>query len=163
MILNVILVPNSNALTKNQKIVIKQCKDSSNFFSSKNIEIISCGILGVESSFGLEKNGDNGSSFGVMQIQLSTANYMLKKQNIKLSNKDLKYLLISDNKFNLLIGQLYIEYLLKKFDNNINKAVLAFNVGPSNVRKYGLQHDPQNYLQRYDNSIKLLLKNHFFK
>ena len=36
---------------------------------------------------------------------------------------------------NMLAGTLYIRYLQKKFDNDIQKTVIAYNEGPTKIRR----------------------------
>lgn len=109
-----------------------------------------------ESSAGVHKVGDDNTSFGILQIKLSTARWHLEKNGIKLSDESLKYLLINDNKYSIMLACSYFNYLLKQNGGDYSKAVLSYNVGLSKVRKYGLLFDPNNYLVKFNKNYKLI-------
>lgn len=112
----------------------------------------------IESSAGISKIGDDETSFGILQIKLTTAKWFLEKNDIYLSNKLLKEYLINDNKFSIVVACSYLNYLLYKNKGDMSKAVLSYNVGLSNVRKNGLNFDPNNYLIKFNIYKKLIDK-----
>jgi soluble lytic murein transglycosylase len=109
------------------------------------------GVLMQETLAGkLGRIGDDGRSFGVMQVQLATAKFMIKKKlfNFYGTDKQLAQALRYDDDFNIMVGSRYIKYLIGYYHGDIKKAVLAYNVGPGNVNKHGLKFDPNHYRRR---------------
>lgn len=51
------------------------------------------------------------------------------------------------DEFNIIISCLYLKFLDKICDSH-EEAVLSYNVGLTNVIKYGLTHDPNDYLNK---------------
>lgn len=145
----------SFSLTKSQKNTIILCKETSEFFDVDDIVPVLCGI---ESSFGINKTGDNGKSHGIMQIRFSTAKWILSKNNLHFEDSMLLKLLY-DDKFNIMIGCTYLRYLIKTFKGDKNKAILAYNVGVTNVKRYGINFDPNEYLDKF-HRIKLEINNY---
>ena len=81
----------------------------------------------VESSF--DKNAQsNKGAVGLMQITLSTAEYIAKRLNI--NEYDLQ-----DENINVRFGCYYLRYLIDKF-KNIETAICAYNAGEGNVSKW---------------------------
>jgi len=152
----ILVIPNILfALTVDQKAVIKECYNESLFFGLEEVIPVICLI---ESSAGISKIGDDETSFGILQIKLTTAKWFLEKNDIYLSNKLLKEYLINDNKFSIVVACSYLNYLLYKNKGDMSKAVLSYNVGLSNVRKNGLNFDPNNYLIKFNIYKKLIDK-----
>lgn len=111
--------------------------------------------------------GDSKSSrksYGVLQVQLRTAREVLKKYphlGTFGTDAELLYRLLKDDRFNIRIGAHYFKNLIERFGENPsgwNRAVLAYNVGPSNVLKCGLSFDPNAYLPSVKNHINLFLR-----
>ena len=81
----------------------------------------------VESSF--DKNAQsNKGAVGLMQITLSTAEYIANRLNI--NEYDLQ-----DENINVRFGCYYLRYLIDKF-KNIETAICAYNAGEGNVSKW---------------------------
>jgi hypothetical protein len=103
------------------------------------------GMLRQESDVGrFGKYHDNGTSFGVMCIKVGTAKDMLSGEN--LTDEIIKQRLIEDDYFNIRVAVLYVKYLLEYFDNDLERAILAYNVGMGRVSKFGLKFNPNNYI-----------------
>lgn len=103
----------------------------------------------------------NSGELGVFQIKYETAYYVLKKNNLHniFSKDELTYNLIFNTQFSSIIAKEYFDYLINKFKGEKaywSKAVLAYNFGPSNVMKYGLTIDPNNYVKKIRNHIQKL-------
>ena len=153
-----LLIPNicfSTPLTVNQKEIIKQSYKISKQFG---LQDIIPSIIGIESSFGLFKIGDDGKSLGISQLQFKTVKWLLKKQNIEMLDDNLRYLLTFDIEFNIIVSCSYMNYLIKKMKGDKRKAILSYNVGLTNVRKYGLKYDPNGYLKKFEKYKKIVEK-----
>jgi hypothetical protein len=94
-------------------------------------------------------------SYGVMQIQFSTAygilnklfpDYISKKMTVEDQGTLLTWLTI-DDRFNIHVARLIVEQLWNKY-KNWDYVMLAYNVGVGNIRKYGLNRDPNGYLAK---------------
>ena len=159
LLIVLLLIPNicfsEQFLTTNQKEIIKQSYKISKQFG---LHDIIPSIIGIESSFGLFKHGDDNKSLGITQMQFKTAKWLLKKQNIEMSDDNLKYLLTNDNEFCIIVSCLYLNYLIKKMKGDKRKAILSYNVGLTNVRKYGLKYDPNGYLKKFEKYKKIVEK-----
>ena len=95
---------------------------------------------------------DNDYALGILQIRPSTARYILKLRcgkSFYIEEEQLSYLLLHNHDFNITLAIWYMQYLMDKFDGSTPHAILAYNVGPSYVQKYGLTHDPSNYVTKY--------------
>lgn len=87
--------------------------------------------------------------FGVMQIQFNTARLFVNKfTSYKLNDKELVRRLRFDDAFCIEIAGIYAKWLLDFNAGDLHKTILSYNVGPGNVRKYGLSFDPNKYLKR---------------
>ena len=110
-------------------------------------------IIKAESKFNKNAKSPKGA-IGLMQVKLSTANYMFEKNNTEfefLSNKTLLFENdLLDPKTNIMIGTKYIKYLLDKFDN-VDVSICAYNAGETVVRGW-LQN------KEYSKDGKTLLK-----
>lgn len=87
-------------------------------------------VIKAESKFNKNAKSKAGA-IGLMQIKLSTANYMLDLEG---------EMLITENQLfqvenNIDIGVKYLKYLIKKF-NNVNVAICAYNAGETIVRDW---------------------------
>lgn len=88
-------------------------------------------VINVES--GYKKNAKSKKdAIGLMQIKLETAVYLKDYYNLKID-------ITEDDLFkpeiNIKLGCLYINYLIKKF-NNTNTALAAYNAGETRVRTW---------------------------
>lgn len=74
---------------------------------------------------------------GLMQLMPDTAKYVAKKYNLVMGSQ--KTLLLPD--YNLKFGQYYLHSLLrlKEVDGDVLKALIAYNAGPGNLRKWQKQ------------------------
>jgi soluble lytic murein transglycosylase-like protein len=95
---------------------------------------------------------DKGKTFGVMCIKVSTAREILNSSE---SYDIIRKQLIYDDYFNIKVAVKYLKYLLELFNDDINKAVLAYNVGLGRVRKYGMRFDPNKYLAKVKSKISV--------
>lgn len=101
--------------------------------SAKEFELspeLVASVVNVESSFN-EKAKSNKSAIGLMQIKLSTANYLndLKSEN-HITEEEL-----FNAKTNIKYGCEYLNYLMKKFQN-MNTVLAAYNAGETRVRSW---------------------------
>lgn len=87
-------------------------------------------IINVESSF-KENSRSNKNAIGLMQIKLTTANYMKELNN----SKPITELELFSPSTNIDLGCQYLRYLINKFDN-IDTAICAYNAGETNVRNW---------------------------
>lgn len=79
-------------------------------------------MIARESDYNADEIGDNGDSYGLMQVQ----EQWHKKRMDKLDCADLL-----DPYENVLVGVDYLAELLAYYDGNIAKALTAYNAGPS--------------------------------
>lgn len=119
--------------------------------SKYNVQQIMPAICMVETELG--DNIKNRSSFGIMQLNYVTSKWILE-QNDKKVPKNLKKLLKKDHDYNIIISCIYFKYLLIETKGDIDKAILAYNVGINKVKKFGLRHDPNNYLRKVKKHIR---------
>lgn len=87
-------------------------------------------VINVESSFN-EHAKSNKNAIGLMQIKLSTANYI----NELNSNKAIDESELFKPETNIDLGCGYLKYLIDKF-KNINTSLAAYNAGETNVRQW---------------------------
>lgn len=131
------------------------------------------GIAYQETKFGKYKNYKNlhhnypidKQYFGIMQIKLCAYYDVKKFKKLKYSftKTEIVDKLKNDDEFNIMIGTYYLEYLLKYFNNDIKKAILAYNFGLGNVKKYGLKKDKWNYVESVLNHIKGIISDTNFE
>jgi len=117
------------------------------------------GIVYQETHCGLFKNRKNlhhddpniyNRYFGVMQIKIGAFKDVNRyfKLGIDLTPHEVEYHLQNDDRFNITIATLYIKYLMDYFDGDVDKTILAYNIGMSVVRKHGLKYDPYDYVNK---------------
>ena len=98
-------------------------------------------IAWAESHFKPEAKSVVGA-LGIMQVKPVTQEYIFKKSfkknklesfytNIISKNPHIHYKVID----NIIAGALYVKYLLKRFNNDKQKAVVAYNIGLSGAKK----------------------------
>lgn len=146
----------SEALTTRQKKLLNAAYAiGSEFSHSETLQA----ILLIESYAGKYRLGDGNTSFGVMQVKLNTAKYILKKymkSEVVSDNFSVVKLLIENDMACIRVGGSYLKHLYKEFQGEEfrwSKAVLAYNVGPEKVKQYGLAYDPNNYVKRVQSFI----------
>ncbi len=84
-------------------------------------------VINVESGF--NKNAvSNKNAIGLMQLKDDTVKYLI--EHYKLSDENVN---LFDEKTNIKFGCLYLNYLIKKFQN-INTALASYNAGETRVR-----------------------------
>ena len=87
-------------------------------------------VINVESSFN-ENAKSNKNAIGLMQIKLSTANYLDELKSRKLISESELF----KPKTNIKYGCEYLKYLIDKFQN-INTALASYNAGETRVRSW---------------------------
>ncbi|MBQ8615355.1 MAG: lytic transglycosylase domain-containing protein [Clostridia bacterium] len=100
---------------------------------SKNFNLspeLVASLINVESSFN-ENSRSNKDAIGLMQLKLSTANYM----NELNSQDDITENELFNPKMNINLGCQYLRYLINKFEN-INTALASYNAGETRVRSW---------------------------
>ena len=127
-------------------------------------------LINAESSF-KENAKSNKNAIGLMQIKLSTANYIneLNKENTVTEQE------LFDAETNIKIGCEYLKYLINKF-NDINTSLAAYNAGETRVKTwlnsgvYSLNgkkltyipyEETRNYVDKINKDIKVYKK--YFK
>lgn len=71
------------------------------------------------------------SAYGLMQVLVPTA---------KMFDKSMTEKKLLNPEENIKIGVQYLSYLMKKFDNNLNEVIAAYNAGPGNVNKWLIRY-----------------------
>ena len=86
--------------------------------------------------------------FGVGQIKLCALRDVEKAYGLEFggTKEERARMLRDEDAFNVAVMALYLRYLYRYFDGDVDRAILAYNVGMGNVRKHGLSHDPYGYL-----------------
>lgn len=139
------------------------------YFSNKyNISpALAASVINVESRY--NKNAySNKKAIGLMQVKLSTANYLNKinKQNYITEQE------LFEASNNIKYGCMYLNYLKKKFEH-INTVLAAYNAGETNVRNWlkNLEYskdgetlffipykETRNYIKKINNNLKIYKK-----
>lgn len=88
-------------------------------------------IIRTESFF-KEDAISNKGAIGLMQIMPDTASWVASE--LKLENFSKEDLF--DCEKNIMIGVWYLDYLLNRFEGNVDTAIAAYNAGPTNVSKW---------------------------
>lgn len=112
-------------------------------------------IIWTESDFNDVAKSHKGAK-GLMQLMPRTKNYLKIKfskdiAKIKTELKQEKYL-TEANQENIIIGSLYIKYLINKFQS-INIALAAYNMGPTWVEEKLRDNEAVGTNNRYVNKI----------
>ncbi len=137
---------------------------------SKEYEIpaeLIASVINVESSFNVNAKS-NKNAIGLMQVKLSTANYLNDLSKQKYITEDALFYPTTNIKY----GTLYLRYLINKF-NDANTALAAYNAGETIVRSWlknkdyssdekSLQIIPyketRNYVEKVNKNIKYYKK-----
>jgi len=93
-------------------------------------------VMYIESGF-REKVVSPKGAIGLMQIMPATADWLSRTYNIDGN--------INDPEDNITYGIVYLEYLMEKF-GDIDKALIAYNVGPFHVEK--MEDAGRRYLKK---------------
>ncbi|MCB0330839.1 MAG: lytic transglycosylase domain-containing protein [Bdellovibrionales bacterium] len=72
----------------------------------------------------------NRSAYGLMQVQPATGKYTAQLSEISWKGG---HSLLNDPKFNVRIGSAYLKYLITRFNGDVQKALMAYNWGPTNL------------------------------
>ena len=87
----------------------------------------------------VDNMADGGSpSYGMCQVKLATAKDMLQPTTADL---------LKEPMWNIRIAGLYLQYQLKRYDNNKYDAISAYNAGTSLKNKKG-KYGNQKYIKR---------------
>ena len=86
-------------------------------------------MINVESSFNPNAKS-NKDAIGLMQVKLSTAEYLIDYYNL---NETISETDLFTPNINIRFGCMYFKYLLNKFQN-INTALASYNAGETRVR-----------------------------
>ncbi len=88
------------------------------------------GIISAESGF--DKNAQSHKDAkGLMQLTEDTASWCMGNLQVEVPEGDL-----ANPGTNIAIGCAYLEYLIDRYDGNIETASAAYNAGPGNVDKW---------------------------
>lgn len=102
-------------------------------FCSKEFDLspeLIASVINVESSF--NKNAkSNKNAIGLMQIKLTTANYLNELNNQETINETELF----SPTINIKYGSQYLKYLIDKFEN-IDTALASYNAGETRVRSW---------------------------
>lgn len=130
-------------------------------------------VAWIESHFNPNAKSYVGA-LGIMQVKPSTQKWVFKKffkqncsfiKNCSFYKEKIKQkyiFLIKNNNHknidNIIAGAIYIKYLKEKF-NNLQKAIIAYNMGPQSTRnlikrKYDL--NTHRYFNKFSKKIKLI-------
>lgn len=85
-------------------------------------------VVHVESHF-KPSAASNRGALGLMQIKPVVVRELSKRQNVSLEHQ----YLLKDNVFNLHVGVRYLSFLINKYHGDVNKALMAYNAGPTTV------------------------------
>lgn len=88
-------------------------------------------IIKVESNFKKDVSSKAGAK-GLMQVMDSTAEEVSKQIDIENFEIDMLY----EPQVNIEIGTKYFSNLLKKYNDNVNISLIAYNAGQGNVDKW---------------------------
>lgn len=89
-------------------------------------------IIGAETSGGRDIHTSTAGAEGIMQILPDTARMVAAQHGLPFSVEALR----SDHAYNMRLGTLYMNDLLKQFGGNETLAVAAYNAGPGRVQKW---------------------------
>lgn len=88
------------------------------------------GLIRVESVFDPE-NVSSAGAIGIMQLMPETANFLARMQDVEYSRQKL-----FDPCYNIKLGTAYIDYLLELYDNNVDRALTAYNRGEGGLETF---------------------------
>ena len=88
-------------------------------------------IIKAESNFNPNAKSHS-NAYGLMQVTKSTGKETARKLGIEFKNAKVLY----EPETNIRIGIAYFDYLLKRYDDNMNIAIIAYNAGFGNVDKW---------------------------
>ena len=97
-------------------------------------------IIKTESHFNVRARSHKGAR-GLMQVLPSTAKWLSPKAGLKYKGRESLY----DPEYNIKIGTHYLYTLHQKF-GDIEKAIAAYNEGPTRLKRYlrqGKKHPPE--------------------
>ncbi|MBO5954643.1 MAG: lytic transglycosylase domain-containing protein [Clostridia bacterium] len=124
-------------------------------------------VINTESSF-KEKAKSNKNAIGLMQVKLTTANYINDLTNAENINENELF----NPEINIKIGTKYLRYLIDKF-SDVNTALAAYNAGETRVRSWltsgiysldqkSLMYIPyeetRNYVEKINKNLKFYNK-----
>lgn len=126
-------------MSEEQAIMIKKVKKEARKHTRYPSTIAA--ICLVESSAGANRNkiGDDGKSFGIMQIQAETTKWLSSVDGSlawvkKLSKYDIQKLLLSNDRFSVEIASKYFDHYRKAW--GYRKAIMIYNGGVNNWTYY---------------------------
>lgn len=90
------------------------------------------GVIKAESSFN-ERAESSAGALGLMQVKLSTANYVAELYNLPALESSEK---LFDPQTNIKIGSLYLNYLFKRFNGNVKHVLVAYNAGETKTSEW---------------------------
>lgn len=88
-------------------------------------------VIRQESAFYSSAKSHAGAR-GLMQVMPATAKLVAKANRLPYSRDKL----LKDANYNLIIGQVYLADMIKKFDGSYPMALAAYNAGPHRVRRW---------------------------
>ena len=146
-------------LNQDQINNLAKCFEISSILKNNPYDV--CAIMLNETSAKTHYVGDKflkkfHRSYGIMQVRLSTAKFLINYYNLKefknFSDEIILSKLIFDKNFNILMANLFFKYLYNKYNHNLEKTVIAYNSG---------YYDPKNisYYKRFLENKLFLLKN----
>ncbi len=111
----------------------------------------SANVLNTKYLVGDNRLGFGKRSYGIMQIKLSTAKFVIRYYGLHwyrdLPEEVLIAKLLVEKDFNLQIGALYFKYLIKRF-KSWKHAVVAYNRGPGWVSRNRHKVNNHRYLTK---------------
>ena len=87
-------------------------------------------LIKAESDFDLDAVSSKGA-VGLMQLMPETAQWAADKMGIEYDES-----LLTDSEYNIKIGTWYLKRLIIYYENDINKAIAAYNGGEGNVDEW---------------------------
>ena len=103
-------------------------------------------LILAESTFRSKARSHVGAR-GLMQIMPATGEYIAKKINYDYKGTSS----LEDPETNLRLGISYVQYLKTMFNDNLDEVLVAYNWGPTNVRK---RRSPPSSSVKYSNKIQ---------
>lgn len=84
------------------------------------------GVIFTESSFIVDAESHMGA-VGLMQLMPTTAEQLARELEIEWRSNDL----LTDPQVNILLGSFYLRKLIGRFDDDLDAALAAYNMGPN--------------------------------